>query len=61
MPDGVGGMTVKYSNDDYNIYLNARLSGDAQVIAFEHELDHIKNGDFYSEEDVAVKERRNPF
>lgn len=61
LPYGVGGLTVKDSNDDYNIYLNARLSGDAQVVAFRHELDHIKNGDFYSEESVAEKERRIPF
>ena len=58
LPIGVDGMTVKDSNDDYNVYLNARLSGDQQVIAFHHELDHIKNGDFYNEESVRDKESR---
>ena len=61
LPIGVDGMTVKDSNDDYNVYLNARLSGDQQVIAFRHELDHIKNGDFYSDESVAEKESRIAF
>lgn len=61
LPYGVGGMTVKDSNDDYNVYLNSRLSGEQQVIAFEHELEHIKNGDFYTEEDVREKESRIPF
>lgn len=61
LPHGVGGMTVKDSNDDYNIYLNARLSGDAQVVAFRHELDHIRKGDFFSEDAVRDIERRNPF
>lgn len=61
LPIGVDGMTVKDSNDDFNIYLNARLSGDAQAIAFRHEVEHIRNGDFYREESVADKERRIGF
>ena len=61
LPYGVDGLTVKDSNDDFNIYLNARLSGDAQAIAFRHEVEHIRNGDFYREESVAGKERRIGF
>ena len=61
MPVGVHGMTIKDENDDYNIYLNARLSGDAQVVAFRHELEHIKRGDFYSEKGVGEIESTMPF
>ena len=61
LPYGVNGMTVKDSNDDYNVYLNARLSGDAQALAFRHEIEHIKRGDFWSEGSVAEKEFRMPF
>ena len=58
LPLGVKGMTVKDEEGDYNIYLNARYSPDIQAIAFRHEVKHIQNGDFYSEESVAEKERR---
>ena len=61
LPYGVDGMTVKDSNDDYNVYLNARLSESKRVIAFRHEVEHIRNGDFYSEGSVREKERRMPF
>ena len=61
LPYGVDGMTVKDSNDDYNIYLNARLSGDAQALAFRHEIEHIKRGDFWSEKSVGEKESAMPF
>lgn len=61
LPIGVKGMTVKDGEGDYNIYLNARYSPEEQAVAFRHEVDHIRNGDFYSEEDVAEKERRIPF
>lgn len=61
LPITVNGMTVLDEEGDYNIYLNARLSGDAQAKAFRHEVEHIRSGDFYSEEDVREKERRIPF
>lgn len=61
LPVTVKGMTVLDEEGDYNIYLNARLSGDAQAVAFRHEIEHIRNGDFYREESVADKERRIGF
>lgn len=61
LPYGVGGLTVKDSEGDYNVYLNARYSFDRRVTFFRHELEHIKNGDFYTEEDVRDKEDRIPF
>lgn len=59
LPYGVPGVTVKDENDDYNVYLNARYSADRRIVAFEHELRHIMNGDFYSHDPVWVKEAKN--
>ena len=56
LPPSVRGFTVKDENDDYNIYINARLSEDGRGEAFRHEIDHIRRGHFYSDLPVAVKE-----
>ena len=61
LPTTVKGMTVLDEEGDYNIYLNARLSGDLQAVAFRHEIEHIRRGDFYSAESVGEKERRIGF
>lgn len=61
MPVGVKGITVKDAEGDYNIYLNARYSPDAQAVAFRHEVEHIKRGDFYRSGSVADKESTMPF
>lgn len=56
LPYKVRAVTVKDAEGDYNIYLNARLSGDQQAKAFRHEATHIRLGHFYSEKPVFVKE-----
>lgn len=61
LPVTIKGMTVKDSEGDYNIYLNARLGAEDRVKAFRHELEHIKNGDFYSDLPVSEKELNIPF
>jgi len=58
LPTPIKGVTVKDENGDYNIYLNGRLSGEAQAIAFRHEVEHIKQGHFYSELPVKMKEQQ---
>lgn len=35
-----------------NIYLNARLSRDAQMRGFRHEVDHINDDDVFSDSDI---------
>ncbi len=52
LPIGVDGITVLDENGDYNVYLNDRLSYDAQAEAFRHEVEHIKQGHFYKNEDI---------
>lgn len=46
MPCTVHAFTVKEDADSFDVYINARLSHEAQVLAYEHELEHITNGDF---------------
>ena len=58
LPIGVDGITVLDENGDYNVYLNDRLSYDAQAEAFLHEVEHIKQGHFYTDEDIILLEER---
>lgn len=46
MPCSVTGITVKVDADTYCILINARLSRDAQIRAYDHEIQHIDSGDF---------------
>ena len=57
LPVTVKGFTVKDENDDYNVYINARLSAAIQGEATRHELEHIVRGHFYSQMPVAEKEQ----
>ena len=47
-------------NDDgtFTIYINDRLSDVEKIKALNHELQHIRNDDFYREEPVVDKESR---
>lgn len=56
LPPAVRGLTVKDENDDYNIFINARLSDDLRAEAFRHEVEHIRAGHFYDCRSVAEKE-----
>ena len=57
LPMTIRGATVKDANGDYNVYINARLSEDGRAAAFRHEIEHIRQGHFYSEDPVEVLER----
>lgn len=46
MPHSIPGITVKVDADTYCILINSRLSQDAQIRAYDHEIAHIDNGDF---------------
>lgn len=58
LPVGVNGVTVLDENGDYNVYLNDCLSYDAQAKAFLHEVEHIKQGHFYTCMDLKVLEEQ---
>ena len=49
LPIGINGMTILDSEGDYNVYINARLSHDGQVKAYDHEMTHIQRDDFYND------------
>ena len=52
-PCRINGITVQDENGFYNVYINARLSFEAQRAAIKHELTHIKRNDFYSLEPLS--------
>lgn len=53
LPCRVNGVTVQDENGFYNVYINARLSEQAQRSAIKHELTHVKRNDFYSLEPLS--------
>lgn len=55
-PVEIPGITVLDQNGDYNVYLNDKLSYDAQADAFRHEVEHIKQGHFYRWDEIAFLE-----
>lgn len=46
LPQSIHGMTVRDRDGFYNIYINDRQSVDAQQRAIDHEINHIRSGDF---------------
>ena len=56
MPYGIKGAIYKDSNDDYNIYINARYPQEVRETAYRHEVEHIEKGHFYDCKTVAEKE-----
>lgn len=46
LPCSVHAFTVKEDADSYDIYVNPKLSYEAQIEAFEHEVEHITKNDF---------------
>mgnify|MGYP000075061269 CR=1 FL=1 len=51
MPVTVRGMTAYYFDEDgqayYTIFINDKLSVEAQCAAYDHEIRHINNDDFH--------------
>lgn len=44
----VGGMVTPNPDGSFSIYINSNLSQEMQKEALDHELDHIRNNDFYN-------------
>ena len=53
-PLTVRGFTIEDADGDYNVYINSLLSDEAAQKTREHELRHIKNGDF--QKDISAHE-----
>lgn len=50
----VGGFTIEDKSKDYNVYLNYLRSDEQKKATLEHELNHIRGGDF-NRKDVPVE------
>ena len=58
MPGDIHGavMLTKDGSDFPNIYINDALSPEARRKAFEHEMDHLENDDFYNDRSIEEVE-----
>lgn len=56
LEDTIRAFTVVDQCGDHNIYINAKHSRESQLEAYKHELKHIEDGHFYSDENVSVIE-----
>ena len=52
MPVSVRGFTVREDADVYDVYINPIYTYESQMETYEHELTHIRRGDFEREDDV---------
>lgn len=57
LPCKVNGTTVQDASGFYNVYINSRLSYEAQQRAIIHELTHIRRDDFYSNDRLELIEK----
>ena len=56
LPPSIKGFTRRNPDMSYTILLNARLTHEARLETYLHELEHIKNGDFDREEGADLIE-----
>lgn len=49
LPGSIRAFTVNNNDDTYTIVINDSLSRECQLKAYQHEIEHIENGDFDSE------------
>ena len=52
LPSHVGGFTLCDEEGDYTIFLNARYSYEDNKQTVQHEIEHIRKGDFYSADEA---------
>lgn len=46
MPTRIKAFTRKNSDSSYTIVLNSLLSREQNLLSYQHEIDHIQNGDY---------------
>jgi hypothetical protein len=54
LPPTIKGLTVQDEAGDYNIYVNTRLTYEANRQTLQHEIKHIASNDFFK--DLPVKD-----
>lgn len=56
LPCSIRSFVVSNSDMTYTIVLNARMAHEIQIRAYEHEVNHILNGDYEKKCDVNIME-----
>ncbi len=46
--NSVGGMVTPNDDGSFSVYINSNLSVESQKKALDHELEHIRRGDFWN-------------
>ena len=57
LPWRVNAVTIVDENGDFNVYVNTKLSFEAQRQAYDHECRHIKKNHFYHGKPVSECEK----
>ena len=56
LPTTIASFVVSNVDDSYTIILNARLTHDRLILAYQHEIAHIHNGDYNTGKNVDLIE-----
>jgi len=56
LPESIRGFVIPDQDGVYNIYINAKMNFEMQRITYQHEINHIKNNDPYSDLPVVELE-----
>lgn len=56
LPRGINGMTILDAEGNYNVYINQELPREPMIKAYKHEIQHIKDDDFYNSKSVRDAE-----
>lgn len=59
MPGDCRGLTIVDAEKNYNVYVNCDLDDDVKKATLEHELSHVKGGDFCRSGSVDAVEAIN--
>lgn len=58
LPGSISAYTISNMDMSYTIVLNARLNNERQLAAYNHEINHIKNGDYDKKCSIDYIEQR---
>lgn len=56
MPTSIRSYVVACQNNFFTVVLNSRLNAEQNLLSYQHELDHILNGDYDKKSDVDIIE-----
>jgi len=58
LPHSIRGLTVVDEEGNHNVYINRNIGYQMQLLTYQHEAEHVANGDLHSLESVIVLEAR---